>query len=159
MLMRQFSLVALVAAIPVAVSVSGAVATAAPPGAIDPLPLTTREVSELTSFSSPSGNIGCDISPTHVRCDIAERNWSPPPKAASCPPVVGWGQGLELNVGEPAKVVCAGDTALVGASPLAYGDKIVSGSIECTSTPGGMSCWDFVYGGSFMISRESYDIQ
>ncbi len=135
------------------------VATAAPPGVIGPIPVTTREVSELTNFSSPSGNIGCYIEPTNVRCDIAERNWSPPPRAASCSEMTGWGQGLQLTVGQPADFVCAGDTALTSGSPLAYGDKIVSGSIECTSTQAGMSCWDFVYGGSFDISREGYNIQ
>ena len=103
--------------LPVAASLSTGVAMAAPPGAIGPIPVTTREVSELTNFSSPSGNIGCYIEPTNVRCDIAERTWSPPPKPASCPEVVGWGQGLQLDVGRPAGFVCAGDTAFdVGQS-------------------------------------------
>jgi hypothetical protein len=156
---RQYSLATLVAVLPVAVGVAAGVAVAAPPGTIGPIPVTTREVSELTSFSSPSGNIGCYIEPTNVRCDIAERNWGPPPKPASCPEMTGWGQGLQLDVGRPADFVCAGDTALTSGSPLAYGDKIVSGSIECTSTADGISCWDFVHGGSFDISREGYNIQ
>jgi hypothetical protein len=156
---RQFSLATVAGALPLAVILSTGIAIAAPPGTIGPVPLTTREVAELTSFSSPSGNIGCYIEPTNVRCDIAERNWSPPSKPTSCPEVVSWGQGLELTVGRPAGFVCAGDTALTNGSPLAYGDKIVSGSIECTSLPDGISCWDFVYGGEFTISRENYDIQ
>lgn len=156
---RQFSLAVVAATLVLAVSVPAGVAIAAPPGVIGPVPLTTREVSELTSFSSPSGNIGCYIEPTSVRCDIADRTWRPPSKPASCPEMTGWGQGLQLSVGRPAGFVCAGDTALTGGSPLAYGDKIMSGSVECTSTPAGISCWDFVYGGSFDISRESYDIQ
>ena len=69
MQMRQFSLGAVAAALPVAASLSAGVAMAAPPGAIGPIPVTTREVSELTNFSSPSGNIGCYIEPTNVRCD------------------------------------------------------------------------------------------
>ena len=69
------------------------------------------------------------------------------------------GSGPSTHVGRPADFVCAGDTALTSGSPLGYGDKIVSGSIECTSTADGMSCWDFVYGGSFDISREGYNIQ
>jgi hypothetical protein len=157
--MRQLLFALVAVGLAAAASATLGVATAAPPGTIDPVPLTTREVSELTSFSSPSGNIGCYIAPTNVRCDIAERNWSPPPKAASCPEMVSWGQGLQLDVGKPAGFVCAGDTALTNGSPLAYGDKIVSGSIECTSTTDGMSCWDFVYGGSFDISREAYTIR
>ena len=154
--MRQFSLVAAAAAIPVAASALAGVATAAPLGAFEPLPLTTREVSELTGFTSPSGNIGCYIDPEHVRCDIRERDWSPPVKPASCPEMTGWGQGLQLHVGTPADFVCAGDTALSSGSPLAYGDKIVSGSIECESTPDGITCWDFVYGGEFSIARQAY---
>lgn len=155
---RRSSLTALVAPIPVAASALAGVAMAAPPGAIEPLPLTTREVSELTGFTSPSGNIGCYIDPEYVRCDISERDWTPPPKPASCPEMTGWGQGLQLKVGEPGDFVCAGDTALMSGDPLAYGDKIVAGSIECTSTPDGITCWDFVYGGEFSIARKAYHL-
>ncbi len=135
------------------------VPVAATPGAVGPVPISTRELKELTSFSSPSGIIGCYIEPTNVRCDIAERNWRPPPKPASCPEMTGWGQGLQLVAGKPAGVVCAGDTALTSGSPLAYGDKIVSGPIECTSTLDGIECWDIVHGGSFTISRERYYVE
>jgi hypothetical protein len=159
MQMGQFSLAAAVAAASCAAHAAAGIAAAAPPGMIEPTPLTTREVFESTSFTSPSGNIGCAIEPTSVRCDIAERNWSPPPKAADCPEVVSWGQGLTLTAGSPAEFVCAGDTAMTTGNPLAYGDKIVSGSIECTSTSAGMSCWDFVHGGSFDLSREGYHLQ
>ncbi len=94
-------------------------------------------------------------------CDATshERTWSPPPKPASCPEVVGWGQGLQLDVGRPADFVCAGDTALTSGSPLAFGDKIVSGSIECTSSPAAFPAGTSCTAASFDISRESYDIQ
>ena len=131
-------------------------AAAAAPASDGPLPLSTREVSELTGVTSPSGNIGCYIDTTYARCDIRDRTWSPPPRSASCPDYTDWGQGVQLHVGSPAGFVCAGDTALMSGDPLPYGDKIVAGSIECTSTPDGISCWDFVYGGEFAISRDSY---
>ena len=156
MRMRQCSLPTVVAAIPVAASALASVAVAAPPGAVGPLPLTTREVSEVTGFTSPSGDIGCYIHPDYVRCDIRERDWSPPLRSASCP--VEWGQGIYLEAGTPADFVCAGDTALMSAGPLAYGDTIVAGSIECTSTPDGITCWDFVYGGEFSIARQAYHL-
>jgi len=91
-----------------------------------------------------------------VRCDIRERDWSPPPKPSDCP--TAWGQGIQLSVGQPADFVCAGDTALTTGNPLAYGDKMVAGSIECTSSPAGITCWDFVYGGEFSIAREAYHL-
>ncbi len=31
-------------------------------------------------FTSPSGNIGCMMDFDYVRCDINERNWTPPPR-------------------------------------------------------------------------------
>ena len=154
---RHDVLVALAAAAPVvATSVAGT--AAASPVALGELPLETFEVSELTPFNSPSENIGCYIDPRTVRRDIRERDWSPPPRDASCNENVDYGQGLILNVGEPARVVCAGDTALTAGNPLAFGDKIVSGSIECSSAPSGITCWDFQYGGEFSISREAYHL-
>ena len=102
------------------------------------LALETITVTELTALNSPSGNIGCYIDPNSVRCDIQERDWAPPPKPASCNENVGWGQGLTLSVGEPASFVCAGDTALTTGDPLAFGDKIVAGPIECTSAESGI---------------------
>ena len=38
------------------------------------------------------------------------------------------------------------------------GDTIVAGSIECSSTPDGITCWDFVYGGEFSIARQAYHL-
>jgi hypothetical protein len=119
-------------------------------------PQHPRSVRADRGFTSPLGNIGCYIDITYARCDIRDRTWSPPPRSASCPDYTDWGQGVQLHVGSPAGFVCAGDTALMSGDPLPYGDKIVAGSIECTSTPDGISCWDFVYGGEFAISRDSY---
>jgi hypothetical protein len=154
---RHVIAAALIAAAPVAATLLSGAATAAP-GSLDHLPLKTSTVTELTPFTSPSGNIGCYIDPSSVRCDIQEREWSPPPKPASCNENVGWGQGLTLDAGESATFVCAGDTALTTGNPLAFGDKIVAGSIECTSAPSGITCRDLQDGGEFSISREAYHL-
>jgi hypothetical protein len=119
---------------------------------------TDREVHELTGFTSPSRNVGCYIDPGYVRCDIRERNWSPPPRPADCPDYTDYGQGIALKAGAGASFVCAGDTALNGGQALEYGDKITAGSIECTSQPSRMTCWDFQYGHEFTLSREAYEI-
>lgn len=39
--------------------------------------LVNRQVSEPTSFTSPSGNVSCRLDAATARCDIAERNWAP----------------------------------------------------------------------------------
>lgn len=54
--------------------------------------------------------------------------------------------------------MCAGDSALTSGNPLAFGDTIVARSIECFSTPDGITCWDFVYGGEFSIARQAYHL-
>lgn len=154
---RHTVLVALAATAPVVATLVAGAANAAP-GSSGDLPLETFDVTELTPFNSPSGNIGCYIDPSTVRCDIRERDWSPPPRPASCNENVSYGQGLMLNAGEPARVVCAGDTALTTGNTLGFGDKIVAGSIECTSAESGITCWDFQYGGEFSISREAYHL-
>lgn len=123
----------------------------------DLLPRASRDertVTEMTGFTSPSGNIGCIIDPDYVRCDIRDREWSPPPRPADC--TYDYGQGIALSPGRSAAFVCAGDTALNAGPPLAYGDKIFAGTLECTSNPSGMNCWDFRYGHEFTLSREGY---
>ena len=139
-----------------AVALSPAIASAA--ASFDQMPTKTFTVSELTGFTSPSGNIGCYISADHVRCDIRERIWTPPAKPASCNENTGWGQGLELNAGERAGFVCAGDTALAGGKPLAYGDTIQAGTISCDMTGSGVACYDASTGDGFELSREGYGL-
>ena len=41
---------------------------------------------------------------------------------------------------------------------MAFGDKIVAGSIECPSAECGITCWDFEYGGEFSFSREAHHL-
>lgn len=121
-----------------------------------------REVAKLTGFYSPSGNVGCKISPTGVRCDIDQRNWSPPPRPADC--TLDYGQGISMAIGEPAHFVCAGDTARVlppyggAGEPLAYGETITAGPIRCESAESGMTCRDAGSSHGFSISREVYQL-
>jgi hypothetical protein len=124
-------------------------------------PATSTEDSgstqNLSSFQSPSGNIGCIMSADSVRCDIAEKQWTAD-RPADCPKQVDYGQGLELPANGYARVVCAGDTVLDPSAPtLAYGDSTRAGSIVCVSAEAGMDCANDS-GGHFRIARESYDL-
>jgi hypothetical protein len=136
-------------------------AEAAPDTAIAPAPVD-REVYELTGFHSPSGNVGCKISPTSVRCDIDKRDWSPPPRPADC--TLDYGQGISIGTGEPAQFVCAGDTVRVlppfggAGEPLAYGEAITAGPMRCESAESWMTCRDVGSGRGFSISREAYQL-
>jgi len=120
-------------------------------------PPADLEVTELTAFTSPSGNIGCIIDPRTVRCDIAEREWQPPKKPAKCE--LDFGQGISLGAGEPAAFVCAGDTALGDGEPLPYGQSIAAGLLRCESEQSGMSCADIETGRGFTISKQAYELR
>ena len=43
-------------------------------------PAADLEVTELTGFTSPTGNIGCVIDRATVRCDIGKRDWKSAPR-------------------------------------------------------------------------------
>ena len=108
-------------------------------------------------FTSPSGNIGCIIGEGSVRCDIDERDWTPPARPADCPSQTGYGQGITLGVHGKASFVCAGDTALGGGSALAYGQHYASDGISCTSEQAGMRCSNADDHG-FTIARDAYTL-
>lgn len=90
----------------------------------------------LTFFQSPSGNIGCALSKTGARCDIAAKTWRPPPKPASCP--VDWGNGLTVGRRGKGRYTCAGDTVLGQGRKLAYGRAVSAGRFRCISKKSGM---------------------
>ena len=125
-----------------------------------------REVTDLTFFTSPSGNLGCVIGPAgvvgnpvpYVRCDIRQRDWTPPPQPPDCPPDTGYGQGIEVSAGSPAVFVCAGDTSFSNDPALPYGDSISAGVIHCTSMESGMKCRDTQTGHGFSIARQGYQL-
>jgi len=120
---------------------------------------------EFTHFASPSGNIASVITKSGdiksvasgVRCDIDERDWSPPPRPADCE--LDYGHGVVLGVGEAAQLLCAGDTTIGRDSePLAYGDAITAGPLRCESAQSGITCRDVESGHGFSISREAYQL-
>jgi hypothetical protein len=114
------------------------------------------EVTELTPFTSPSGNIGCYIDRKTVRCDIDKRDWDPPMAPSDCD--LDYGQGIELPAGGTPGFVCAGDTALGGGDPLPYGQSIAAGLLRCESSESGMSCRDIETGRGFTLSIQSYEL-
>lgn len=134
----------------------GSTAVAAP-GEM-PLQPPPKLVSELTGFQSPTGNVGCYIDASSVRCDIAERDWALPARPADCNEQVNFGQGLQLAADGESGFVCAGDTALGYGDVLAYGSSIAAGAIRCDSAESGITCRDNASGHGFMISRQAYQL-
>ena len=130
------------------------VGLAASPDALAQPRANTKALEGLVNFRSPSGNIGCGLDGDVARCDIAKRDWSPPPKPASCDG--DYGQGLRISrSGSRGCFVCAGDSALSGRRTLRYGISLRRGSITCTSRLSGVTCKNR-RGHGFRVSRQSY---
>lgn len=107
-------------------------------------------------FETPSHNIGCYIDSRSVRCDIRQRDWSPPPEPQSCIKFgVDWGQGISI-ASHGAGFVCAGDTTLGGPGLLGYGHSSRRGPIYCASRATGITCGNSDTGHGFFMARARY---
>src|SRR4051794_23632050 len=107
-------------------------------------------------FETPSHNIGCYLSRHDVRCDIRDRDWSPPPEPKSCIKIgLDYGQGLVVGPNR-AEFVCAGDTVLGGPGVLGYGHSARRGSIFCVSRSAGITCRNAGNGHGFFLARARY---
>jgi hypothetical protein len=127
--------------------------------ALNAITSKAKAIVHLTTFRSPTGNIGCVILDRTARCDISQRSWKPPPRPASCSREVDFGQGLEVGGSGKGSFVCAGDTALdPTGTPLSYGDASIEGDLACVSAFTGMTCSDLTDRHGFFISRERYRI-
>ena len=115
-----------------------------------------REVYELSGFISPTGNVACMIDADWARCDIIDRDWSPPARPADCE--FDYGQGISLAPGESAQFVCAGDTAFGTDEVLPYGDSITAGVLQCESAKAGITCRDTQTSHGFSISQRAYQL-
>jgi hypothetical protein len=131
------------------------------PPAVQPDTLTGaapagREVYELTGFVSPTGNVSCMIDALRARCDIIDRDWSPPARPADCE--FDYGQGISLAPGEQAQFVCAGDTAFGADEVLPYGESITAGVLQCESAESGITCRDIRSSHGFSISGQAHQL-
>jgi hypothetical protein len=108
--------------------------------------------SAASFFHSPSGNIRCVIDRTSfTRCDITTRDWSPPPKPASCE--FDWGNSLGLGFRGRGRFLCVSDAVERGRT-LHYGDSIKRGRFRCRSRVSGMRCVNVRNGHGFAVSKQ-----
>jgi hypothetical protein len=122
-------------------------------------PAPPVRIVHVATFKSPSGNIGCMIIAGTARCDIRQRSWSPPPRPATCPNVVDFGQGLTVGGSGTGGLVCAGDTTLDPAAQIVpYGTDTVVGSFRCASATSGMTCTNTSTGHGFFLSAQGYRV-
>ena len=106
-----------------------------------------------TTFKMPSGNIGCALLGTTLRCDI--RSGLKPPPAKAC---AGDWTGAVLAATGKAKPSCASDTIYDDSAPeLDYGSTWGGGGLSCLSSTSGLQC-SSTAGHSFFLSRGSWSV-
>jgi hypothetical protein len=104
------------------------------------------------TFQMPSGNIGCALSGTALRCDILS-GLKPEPDR---PCELDW-VGLVLPPDGAAEPNCAGDTIYdQDAQTLAYGDIWHRADFWCQSEKAGLHCFNPVGEGGFELAREGW---
>lgn len=140
------------------------VATAGPGTAVptiirpepSPTPLATAPSDEITAFASPTGNIGCQITATEARCDIAENDWGDrrPTVPPSCE--LAYGDAVVVSEADPGGFACHGDTVLGAGPPLPYGESVRVGDLVCTSGEAGVECRNESTRHGFSIARGGY---
>ncbi|HEX3005584.1 MAG TPA: hypothetical protein VHO27_15315 [Angustibacter sp.] len=135
-------------------STAGAAASAGPSTPSVSRSQTREAPGDLTAFSSPSGNIRCEISSQGARCDIATHGWTAPAEPGSC--TGAWGDALQVTA-EGAGFACASG-ALAGGTALSYGRSLARGEFRCDSTKDGMTCTHGPSRHAFSVARAAYHL-
>ena len=121
-----------------------------------------RGTDEVTGFSTPSKNIGCQYArfdaqgntpafPATLRCDIRTGLRPKPAKPRGCN--LDWGDSLEMRKRSRVTVTCHGDTALGDRHVLGYGKTWRHDGFTCVSRMSGLTCRNLA-GHGFFLSRQ-----
>lgn len=114
----------------------------------------------VTSFRTPSGNIGCVYasgfgSAPSLRCDIRSRLRPRPQRPPGCN--LDWGDSFEMARTGRARLTCHGDTAILPqARVLRYGSSWSRNGFVCASGVAGLRCRNAGGHGFFMSKQRSY---
>jgi len=115
---------------------------------------TGRRVSRQ-GFTSPTGNIDCQLERTGASCVIDERDYPVP-----VPPGCDRRRSAIFTVAAsgPATFGACEGGVVVPVSSLPYGTTSVVGPMSCLSRQSGMFCWNSRTGHGFRAARASYDL-
>ena len=112
------------------------------------------EVAENYWFRTPTGNIGCGITPEGVLCELREAAWAPEQPPAPCDNADWSGRAVSVGAEGTTVGVCATDTVWSADSPLlAYDTGVSSGDLRCISRRDGLTCEHVVSTKGFTVTK------
>jgi hypothetical protein len=130
--------------------------------AVDPAapgfpPVRSATVVHRRQFSSPTGNITCQLRYDAAACVIVEHDYPASDRPDGC--AGRWLPLLEVGVSGPARIgPCEAGVVAPSGGALAYGTTSVVGRMRCLSRPTGMVCWSSRSGHGFRLARAAYEL-
>lgn len=120
----------------------------------EPAPLPTI-VGQPTYFRTSNYDVGCDLEPTYVLCNVGRHTWQPPRKPADC--LYTWGDAVEFAIGSAGSFFCGhGESYLDAKRVLPVGQALQVGLVTCRASAGGVECSSQGHG--FYLGRSSYRV-
>ena len=117
-----------------------------------PLPLPTIE-GKPVHFRTSDHNVGCDLEPAYVLCNVVKRSFTPPKKPSDC--FYTWGKAVEMAIGSKGSFFCGHGEDYSGSKRvLATGQAIKVGLVTCRAIPAGVECNG--QGNGFRLTRTGY---
>ena len=145
---------------------SGAAASDQPASdqpAVDPAapgfpPTRSATVVSRRSFTSPTGNITCQLRRDYAACVIAEHDYPADDAPEGC--TGRWLPLLEVDVSGTARLgPCEAGVVAPSGGALPYGTTSVVGPMSCLSRVTGMTCWSSRSGHGFRLARAAYELR
>jgi hypothetical protein len=119
-----------------------------------PLPLPTIEGSPV-HFRTEDRNVGCDLEPAYVLCNVGSHTWRAPRKPSDC--FYTWGKAVEFAIGTKGSFFCGhGESYLGSKRVLKVGQALQVGLVTCRAVTGGVTCSGQGHG--FTFTRTSYKL-
>lgn len=119
-----------------------------------PLPLPTI-VGTPVLFRTADGNVGCDLEPAFVICNIGTKAWTSPRKPGDC--LYSWGKEVEVAAGSPGEFICGHNENYRGSKRvLPTGQALKVGLVTCRAVAGGVDCRSDANG--FLLTSAKYRV-
>jgi hypothetical protein len=121
---------------------------------VTPQPKITKVPRDFWQFRTPSGNIGCAITPDGVLCELGEAAWAPKRPPTPCEDADWNGRAVSVGAQETRVGVCTTDTVLANDVPvLDYDTGLSSGEVQCVSRRDGLTCEHVASNRGFIVSQ------